>query len=80
MSAGTRAQVELALPDDERRLLLRVRWNGGWVGDLIFASADERDGVLRALTAGEVSVVTRPVPPADFGIAGAPATPVLAPR
>ncbi|MQA60350.1 MAG: hypothetical protein GEU86_02410 [Actinophytocola sp.] len=80
MSAATRAQVELVLPDDERRSLLRVRWNGGWVGDLVFTSADERDGVLRALRAGDVSVVTRPVPRADFGIAGAQATPVLAPR
>lgn len=80
MSAGARAQVEVVMPDDERRPLLRVRWHDGWVGDLIFASADDRDGVLRALTTGEVSVVTRTVPPADFSIAGAPATPVPVPR
>lgn len=63
-----RNQVELVLPDDTRRLLLQVRLNDEWVGDLLFSSADARDTVLGALTAGAVSVATRTIPLADMSI------------
>lgn len=65
----TSAQVELVLPDDERRLLLRVRLNGERVGDLLFSANAERDAMLDALTEGAVSVARRPVPIADLSIA-----------
>ena len=63
-----RADVELVVPDDRRQLLLRVRLNDKWVGDLLFSSIAERDTLLGALTEGAVSVVTRPVPFADLSI------------
>jgi hypothetical protein len=66
-----RAEVELVLPDDRRRFLLRVRMNDEWVGDLVFGSIAERDTMLGVLTDGAVSVVSRPVPIADFSIVDA---------
>jgi hypothetical protein len=42
--------------------------NDGWVGDLLFSSSDERDALLRALTAGDLSVVTCSIPLADMSI------------
>lgn len=65
------AQVELVLPDDERRFLLRVRLNDEWVGDLLFSSPAERDTMLGALGEGDFSVVRRPMPLADLSIAEA---------
>lgn len=62
------AQVELVVPDDGRRCLLRVRLNDEWVGDLLFGAIAERDSMLRALADGAVSVVRRPVPITDFSI------------
>jgi hypothetical protein len=45
--------------------------NDEWVGDLVFGSIAERDTMLGVLTDGAVSVVSRPVPIADFSIVDA---------
>jgi hypothetical protein len=57
--------IEVVLPEDQTRLFLRVLLDGGWAGDLLFATADARSVFLDALTAGEISVVRRQVPPPD---------------
>lgn len=64
-SAGTRHHVEFGVPDDERRLLLRVSLDGDWSGDLQFTSSDARSAFLDALTSAEFSVVRRRVLVAD---------------
>ncbi len=66
------AAVELVLPDDKLRFQLQVRLNDKWAGDLLFSSAADRDTMLNALTNGAVSVVTRPIPTADFSIVDGP--------
>ena len=71
-----RADVELVLPDDQRRFLLQVRLNDEWVGDLLFSSIAERDIMLGALTEGAASVVRRPVPIADFSVVDVSCRPV----
>lgn len=64
-SPGTRNSIEFGVPDDERRLLLRVLLDGEWSGDLLFDSSDARSAFLDALTAGKISVVRHPIPLAD---------------
>lgn len=53
------------MPEDERRLLLRVWLDDDWSGDLLFGSSDARSTFLDALTAGEISVVRRRIPLTD---------------
>jgi hypothetical protein len=48
-SPGTGRRIEVILPDDRSRLFLRVRLDGDWAGDLLFASADDRSAFLDAL-------------------------------
>ena len=62
---ATRHRIEIGVPGDEGRLLLRVWLDGEWSGDLLFASCDARSAFLDALTAGELSVVTRSIPLTD---------------
>ncbi len=64
-SPGTRHRIEFAVPEDERRLLLRVLLDGDWSGDLLFTSFDARSAFLDALTAGEISVARRRIPLTD---------------
>ncbi|WP_146147454.1 hypothetical protein [Prauserella shujinwangii] len=63
---GRRARVELVLPDDKRRLVVRVLVGGRWAGDLLFAVPGERDALLGALARGALDVVSRALPPADY--------------
>jgi hypothetical protein len=60
-SPGARRHIEAVLPEDQTRLLLRVLLDDDWAGDLLFASPDDRNAFLDALTAGEISVVRRQV-------------------
>lgn len=64
-SPGTRRRIEFGVPDDGRRLLLRVSLDGDWNGDLLFPSTDARSAFLDALTSGAISVVKRPIPLTD---------------
>ena len=64
-SPGARHRVEFGIPDDERRLLLRISLDGDWSGDLQFTSAEARSAFLDALTSGEFSVVRRRILVAD---------------
>jgi hypothetical protein len=66
MTNGEPARVVLVLPSDVRRSLVRIRFEGQWIGDLLPVSVEERDEVLAALAAGDVEVVTRLVPPPDY--------------
>lgn len=58
-SPPTRHRIEFGVPEDERRLLLRVWLDDDWSGDLLFDSPDARSAFLDALTAGEISVARR---------------------
>jgi hypothetical protein len=66
MTDSEHARVVLVLPSDERRSLVRIRFGGQWIGDLLLVSTEERNGVLTALAAGDVEVVTRSVPVPDY--------------
>ncbi|TNC20568.1 hypothetical protein [Amycolatopsis alkalitolerans] len=61
-------RIKLVLPADERRLIVRVEMDREWVGDLLCTSASQQAALLSALSAGAVSVVTRPIPRPDWGI------------
>lgn len=61
-SPETRRHIEVILPEDRTRLLLRVLLGDDWTGDLLFASMDDRNAFLDALTDGEISVVQRQIP------------------
>lgn len=65
-------RVTLVLPADERRLIVRAELDGEWVGDLLCATASRRHALLDALTAGAVSVVTRPIPRPDWSVVEPP--------
>jgi hypothetical protein len=66
MTNGEPVRVVLVLPSDERRSLVRIRFGGQWIGDLLLVSTEERNEVLAALAAGDVEVVTRSVPLPDY--------------
>ena len=76
-SPGTRHRIEFGVPEDERRLLLRVWLDDDWSGDLLFDSSGVRSAFLDALSAGEISVVRRRIPLTDAcrELDSAPATP-----
>jgi hypothetical protein len=58
---ATRHHIEFGLPEDQGPLLLRVRLDGEWAGDLLFASVGARSTFVDALTTGEISVVRCPI-------------------
>lgn len=64
-----RSRVEFTRPADERRFLLRVQLDGKWVGDLLPETSDERDALLRAFAAADITVATRAIPLPDVSIA-----------
>lgn len=66
-SPGTRHHIEFGVPEDQRRLLLRVLLDGEWSGDLLFTSSGARSAFVDALTAGEFSVVRRRISLGDLG-------------
>ena len=57
---GGAVVLEEVLAADGACAVLRVRFAGEWLGDLLLASADERDRVVAALRAGAVAVVPLP--------------------
>ena len=65
------------MPEDERRLLVRVWLDDDWSGDLLFDSSGARSAFMDALTACEISVVRRRIPLTDAcrELDSAPATP-----
>jgi hypothetical protein len=70
MTNGEPARVVLVLPSDARRSLVRIWFEGQWIGDLLPVSVEERDEVLAALAAGDVEVVTRLVPLPEYSDLG----------
>lgn len=61
--------VELVVPDDPRRAVVRVELHGEWAGDLVIGSPKERARLLNALITGDLRVIARELPLTDFSVA-----------
>lgn len=68
-TVSRRPVVELVVPDDPRRAVVRVELDGEWAGDLVIGSPQERARLLSALVTGDLRVIARDLPLTDFSVA-----------